>query len=126
MVENVKNGTQGGSVVRTQALFREVNERVSDLGLSNGAGELREFLCECGSEACTEPIALSSEEYEAVRRIPTHFLVKPGHVVPELERVVVREDRYSVVEKVGEHAGAAVRLDPRRRRVEVETTGARY
>jgi hypothetical protein len=41
---------------------------------------------------CTEQIELTPEEYERVRRNPTHFVVRSGeeHGVPEVERVVER------------------------------------
>ena len=99
---------------RTQTLFREVNERMEEIGrdarLVDG-----ELLCECANTDCAKPIPLTLTEYEAVRRIPTHFLVAPGHDVPAIERVVEANERYVVVEKLGEAGATAVRLDPRRR-----------
>ena len=73
------------------------------------------ILCECGSESCNEGIALSEAEYETLRRIPTHFAVVPGHDIPAVERVVETNDLYIVVEKFGESAIAAIKLDPRQR-----------
>jgi hypothetical protein len=61
-------------------------------------------------------VPLTLEEYESVRRIPTHFLVKPGHVYTDFERVVETDGdgkRFEVVEKHGEAGTLAVRLDPR-------------
>ena len=54
-------------------------------------------------------------EYEEVRRRPNHFFVKPGHVLPGVERVVnqANGNRYQVVEKFGEAGKVAIRLDPR-------------
>ncbi len=99
---------------RTQSLFREVNERIEEIGQDLAvAGEV---LCECANPACAKPIELTLDEYEAVRRIPTHFFVAPGHVVPEIERVVEGNERYVVVEKFGEGGRFTVRSDPRRRR----------
>ena len=101
---------------RTQSLFREVNERIEGIGK-----DLRiegEVLCECAQRDCTKTLPLTLEEYEAVRRIPTHFFVAPGHDVPQIDRVVEENERYAVVEKFGEGGKAAVRLDPRRRRSE--------
>ena len=74
-----------------------------------------EVLCECASKECVELIALSRDEYEEVRRTPTHFFVVAGHQLPEIERTVERTDRYVVVEKYGDAGTIAVRLDPRRR-----------
>ena len=99
---------------RTQSLFREVNERIEDV--TAGSATEGELLCECADDACAAPVPLSLDEYETVRRIPTHFFVAPGHIVPAIERVVDENERYAVVEKSGEGGKAAVRLDPRRRR----------
>ena len=95
---------------RTQSVFREVNERIEEISAVES-----EVLCECSSRECLKTIPLTLEEYEAVRRVPTHFLVAPGHVVREIERVVEENERYVVVEKFGEGGMAATRLDPRRR-----------
>ncbi len=99
---------------RTQSLFREVNERIEEM-----TSELRfvdgEIVCECANSECVETIPLTLDEYEGVRRIPTHFLIARGHDLPEIERVVDTNERYVVVEKFGEGGTVAVRLDPRGR-----------
>ena len=50
-----------------------------------------------------------------VRAEPTHFLIAPSveHVAPAVERVVRREDRYWVVEKIGVAGEVSEDLDPR-------------
>ena len=98
---------------RTQSLFREVNERIDEITQAHEANG--EVLCECASRECTMTIPLTRDEYEAVRRFPTHFFVAPGHVVSEIERLVEQNERYVVVEKIGEAGNAAVKLDPRSR-----------
>jgi hypothetical protein len=100
---------------RHQALFREVNERIEELAETFDLKDELTILCECGSGRCAERIALREDEYERLRRIPTHFAVRPGHETPAVERVVERHDAFVVVEKFGGSAGAAIRLDPRRR-----------
>src|SRR5437870_2480592 len=88
-------------VGKNQALFREVNERENEI--SNNTLWLA-FVCECADETCVEQIELTPEEYERLRKNPTHFAVvaSPDHVAPDVERVVGRYERYWVVEKVGE------------------------
>jgi len=54
-------------------------------------------------------------EYEKVRRVPTHFIVAQGHVVPDVERIVRTTSGDEVVEKIGDAATVARSLDPRRR-----------
>ena len=100
-------------VARNHALFREVNERISEISGSTPAAH--ELLCECADESCVEPIVISGPEYESIRRLPTRFLVRPGHIVPGVERVVENGDGYAVVEKFGDDGTLTVRLDPRRR-----------
>jgi hypothetical protein len=48
----------------------------------------------------TEPILATIGDYETVRRRPNQFLVLPNHADPELERVIIRKDRFVVVEKL--------------------------
>ena len=56
---------------------------------------------------------LTFEEYEAVRKDSRRFIVVPGHVFPETERVVARNERYEVVEKFGEAVNVADASDRR-------------
>lgn len=58
---------------------------------------------------------MTEAEYEHLRRIPTRFAVLEDHELPAVERVVEKNDRYLVVEKLGKSAVAAITLDPRRR-----------
>ncbi len=98
---------------RTQSLFREVNERIEEV--TTGRSALGEVVCECADQNCAETIPLALAEYERVRRVPTHFLIRPGHEVPEIERVVEDTGRYVVVEKIEEAGYVATKLDPRGR-----------
>jgi hypothetical protein len=98
---------------RNESLFREVNERIAELNQTFQVEGRSEFLCECAQEECREPVSISLEEYEEVRRSPVRFFLIPGHEDKSVERVVSRTDRYVVVEKVGEAADEADDLDPR-------------
>lgn len=90
---------------QNQDRFRDYNERVKALNEVTVWVDppLPDWTCECAYESCTQPVQLTIAEYEAVRADPTRFLVSPSseHVVPEVERVVARSDRFWVVEKVG-------------------------
>ena len=101
-------------VIRNEALFREVNERIADIGVEVSRSEAIEFLCECGEDTCLDPIELTREEYEEVRGASDHFVMKPGHEHPDFERVIDRHDRYLIVDKVGLAEDIADRTDPRR------------
>jgi hypothetical protein len=105
---------QGDEIGRRQSLFREVNERIDELTEVLDLQEEMTIFCECGTERCHEQITLSGAEYEKLRRIPTHFAVLPGHDIPAVERVIARNTRYVIVEKLGDAAITAIKLDPRR------------
>jgi hypothetical protein len=102
-------------LARNEATYRAVNENIEQAAsrLSASVAEAFEFFCECGDLDCAERIVMSIAEYEAVRAEPTQFCVRPGHVRVEVERVVEAAAEYLVVEKVGEAAEEAARLDPR-------------
>ena len=99
---------------KSESLFREVNERVRELGTT--ASDQFEFACECAQDDCAVPLSLTPIEYEDVRRFPTRFIVRPGHEIPAVERLVETNERFTVVEKFGAAGIVAVRLDPRSRR----------
>ncbi|HKU57928.1 MAG TPA: hypothetical protein VJP41_13035 [Gaiellaceae bacterium] len=99
----------------TEALFRDVNERIAETAESfDGSGA--EFVCECSDPNCTHRVTASLAEYEQVRDESTTFLVAPGHEQKDIERVVSDRGRYRVVEKVQAVVRRTViRLDPRNR-----------
>jgi hypothetical protein len=89
---------------RNEALFRDVNERIAQLGHaaegSSPDGKF-EFLCECGDEGgCGERIRMPLDVYERVRAQDDRFAVKPGHETLELERAVDWTEDYVIVDKV--------------------------
>ena len=98
-----------------EAVFREVNERITDLADQFGLEEQPlDLVCECGNPSCIERITMSRADYEELRSDPTHFAVFPGHEEPDVETVVERRDGYDVVRKhEGEPAEIAERTDPR-------------
>jgi hypothetical protein len=101
---------------RNQALFREVNERVKEVTDGAMADRFgREWVCECSDETCTEHIAMTMEDYEAMREDPTHFAVAPNHVDPGVEVIVEQREGYWMVEKLGEAAEVVEELDTRPR-----------
>jgi hypothetical protein len=107
--------TAPAEIARNEAFFRAVNEGIAEAS-ERFEFEEAEFLCECGDEHCTHRIEVTLDEYEAVREHPTRFLVKHGHVLPEVEEVVRRRRRYAIVDKVDRVAARVVRrLNPRLR-----------
>ena len=96
-----------------EALVRDVNETVAEVAEMRGPEESVEVLCECADTFCAESITLTCVEYEGVRAVSDHFLVKPGHVLPDIERVVERHADYWIIEKLGEAGELAEETDPR-------------
>lgn len=96
-------------------LFREVNERLRELGEGFSlVSEGGDFVCECANPLCTEHVRMPLEVYEEIRAEPTHFFVIKGHEEPEFERTLEEHEQYLIVEKLsGGPAGIAIRDDPR-------------
>jgi hypothetical protein len=87
---------------RNQAMFRVVNERLKELNDAFvSVTETMTIACECADTSCVEMIDVRADEYTAVRAQPCHFAVLPGHVHPDVERIVQEFERYVVVEKSG-------------------------
>ena len=100
---------------RNEALFREVNERIADLGSRAEAWtpEGVDFLCECGDEGgCGQRVRVPVAVYERVRSQSDRFVVRPGHETPEIEHAVEWTDTYVVVDKKPEYE-KYVEDDPR-------------
>jgi hypothetical protein len=107
-------------LAKNEAVFREVNERISEItaDLAEGAAypeRVDGLICECSDPLCLERIGpLEVAEYEAVRQDPRRFLVAVGHEASDVEHVVEEHRAYSVVEKnEGVPADVARERDPR-------------
>jgi hypothetical protein len=99
---------------KNQSLFREVNEQLEGLAEAfQFISETANFCCECADVECVGTLPMSMTEYEALRANPNQFAVLPGHVYPEVERVVTENERYVVVAKIGEGGKLASEADPR-------------
>jgi hypothetical protein len=92
-----------------ESVERDVNEEIE--AASTRAG-LAEYRCECPRD-CDVLVSMTLDEYEAVRSVPTHFIVASGHLLVGVEVVVHENSRYTVVEKIGAAAPVASALDPR-------------
>ena len=101
---------------RNESLFREVNERIAQLGERAEAWSpdgTVEFLCECGEAGgCGQRVRVPLPIYDRVRQQDDRFVVRPGHETPEIERAVEWTDDYVIVDKVSE-AEPYVEDDPR-------------
>ena len=85
--------------VRSELLFREVNDRIFEVAAHEG--EALEVLCECGDESCISTVVITARDYRRLRIEPSRFVVCDGHQLADIERVIERTATYLVVEKFG-------------------------
>jgi hypothetical protein len=86
-------------IARNEGLFRMVNDGRELEAQDVGADGLVDFTCECGRLTCHEPLRLTVDEYEDVRRESRRFAIVDGHEFPDTEDVIARHQRYAVVRK---------------------------
>jgi hypothetical protein len=98
-------------MAENEVLYRQVNETVVAMG--RGRSDRFAIACECGDAGCDERVTVTREAYEQTRSEPTHFMVKPGHELLEVETVVERYPGWLVVQKIGVGAVIAEKSDPR-------------
>jgi len=98
---------------RTEALFRDVNERIAESAERFDA-DSTQFVCECADADCADRLEATLDEYEEVRADGATFMLADGHEHIDIERVVRRKGRFNIVEKVQSTVRATVRrLNPR-------------
>jgi len=98
---------------RTEALFRDVNERIAESAQRFDA-HTTQFVCECADANCTHRLEVTLDEYEDVRADGATFMLVPGHEHDDIERVIAKRGGFNVVEKVQRTVRETVRrLDPR-------------
>lgn len=85
-------------IARTEALFREVNERIAETAERFDATETN-FVCECADPKCTHRVEATLEQYERVRSDGDTFLLVPGHEDERVEAVIRQSNDHAVVEK---------------------------
>lgn len=95
------------AAVRSELLFRAVNERILEIGENDV--EALEILCECGDESCISTVLITLRDYERLRLDSSRFVVCEGHELADIERVTERTPEYLVVEKGGRTPEVVVR-----------------
>jgi len=109
------NEERAAALGRTEAVFREVNERIAEAAVRFDADDSG-FVCECADPNCIHRVEANLGAYERVRDDGATFLLADGHDDPRIESVVAAEDGIAVVRKTDPVARAVVEaLDPRRR-----------
>jgi hypothetical protein len=97
---------------KNEGLFREVNDRIVEF-TDTFAAEGLEIVCECSDSDCIETFLITVTEYASVRAHGTRFAVMSGHEDPAVERVYDQNERFLIVEKIGEAGDVARDLDRR-------------
>jgi hypothetical protein len=88
--------------VPARSLFREVNDRVAELGRGSDISHadtdtVLNLICECGSSSCARRIELTVAEYEEVRTDVALSLLSPVHLAECDGQVVSGDDGHLVV-----------------------------
>jgi hypothetical protein len=100
-------------MVENQLYFRRPNQKVAggfaelkkvakdqdDKELLKDADPIINFFCECSDEDCMKKIRLRPGKYRELHKNKSQFTIKPGHNVPEIERIVMSRKNYIIVEK---------------------------
>lgn len=91
---------------KQRAVSAEINGRRVNEAIERGRGrsETAIFVCECGYVDCSTTIALTIDEYEAVRTDFDRFLLAPSHEIDGVDAVVEQYPSYLVVVKLGREA----------------------
>jgi hypothetical protein len=88
-------------LVKNEESFREYNNRRlrREPVSPDDDEEPIPFVCECGNFECVQALMVTADEFTAAHSAPDRFMVLPGHVFDDVERVISTHDGYQVVEK---------------------------
>ena len=104
-------GTVEERVGRNEAIFRHVNERITELTDELAVTKLQ-IVCECADGGCVAAIEVRSDEYRRAREDEQVFIVVPEHVLAAVEEVVYEGKGFVFVRKSGQAAEAAKEAAP--------------
>jgi len=99
--------------IENEMLFRRANEKVgADLDeldaqyiadgnphLVRNDDLLLNFKCECSDENCEVRVPMRLSHYRKLHLDRSTFIIRPGHEVNPIEKVIEKNDTYSVVRK---------------------------
>ncbi|CAN5602802.1 hypothetical protein BH23PAT1_BH23PAT1_0730 [soil metagenome] len=107
-----KNATER-RMAENQVIFRDKNEEVpkrlaslKKAAVAEGHNDLVQkvdqplhFYCECSDEQCNQRIRMKPSKYSKLHKNKKQFVILPGHEVPKIERVVLSDKKWVIVEK---------------------------
>lgn len=99
--------------IENEMIFRRKNEKIGDAldnlnamhieddnpQLISDDEVLLHFRCECSDEDCDVRIPIKLSVYQKIHENRDAFVIKLKHQVNAIEKVILTEDKYSVVEK---------------------------
>lgn len=99
--------------IENEMIFRRANEVIGDKldevdanhrddgnpELVRNEDLLLRFKCECSDEDCDARIPIKLSVYQTIHENRDAFIIKLKHQVKAIEKVILTEDDYSVVEK---------------------------
>jgi hypothetical protein len=86
-------------VARNEATFRAFNDGIKRIEEALNDSDAADFVCECGTATCVEPIRLTLAEYDEIRAAENRFVVRKGHELAGVEDVVGELRDYRIVAK---------------------------
>ena len=89
-------------LVKNEEAFRMYNNRRMQLEPVDAEDDDEKipFVCECGDFECVQALVATAAEFSEAHSAPNRFIVLPGHVFPDVERIIASRDGYEVVEKI--------------------------
>lgn len=99
--------------IENEMIFRRLNETLGDNLNKLDAMHIEDdntdllwndtillsFRCECSDEKCDKRIPIKLSAYNKIHENRNAFIIKLKHQVDAIEKVILSEDNYSVVEK---------------------------
>lgn len=99
--------------IENEMIFRRLNEAIGDkienldsLHIEDNNPHLiwddtvlLNFKCECSDEDCDKRIPIKLSIYKKIHENRNAFIIKLKHQVQDIEKVILSEENYSVVEK---------------------------
>jgi hypothetical protein len=98
-------------VGRNEAIFRHVNERITEMADDLAVTTLR-IVCECADPGCAEGIEIRIDQYRLAREDDAVFIVVPEHILSAVEDVVYEGTGFVFVRKRGQAAEVAEEAAP--------------
>jgi hypothetical protein len=87
-----------GRLRDSSELFRALNERIIDLGVSEPG--VFDLVCECGDDRCAGLMPMAPSDYQLLRSDSAQFGVLPGHERLDTQVIVADRRGFVIVKKL--------------------------